>query len=55
MGAWKFVIGSAPFGHLQMGFVAIVLGLELALCLNVAMVPMVITVAVILTPALRSC
>ena len=53
MGAWMFAIGSAPVGHLQMGFVVALLGLDMALYLNGAMVLVVIGVAVLVTPALR--
>ena len=53
MGAWMFAIGSAPLGHLQMGFVAVLLGLDLALYLNGALVLVVIAVALVTTPALR--
>lgn len=53
MGAWMFAIGSAPVGHLQMGFVVALLGLDLALYLNGAMVLVVIGVALLVTPALR--
>ena len=53
MGAWMFAIGSAPLGHLQMGFVAALLGLDLALYFNGAMVLVVIAVALVSTPGLR--
>ena len=53
MGAWMFAIGTAPFGHLQMGFAATLLGLDLALYFSGAMVLVVIAVALIAAPALR--
>ena len=53
MGAWMFAIGSAPIGHLQMGFAATLLGLDITLYLNGAMVLVVIALALVMTPALR--
>ena len=53
MGAWMFAIGSAPVGHLQMGFAATLLGLDVALYLNGAMVLVVIVLALLVTPTLR--
>ena len=53
MGAWMFAIGSAPFGHLQMGFVVAWLGLDLALYLNGFMVLVVIAAGVLIVKELR--
>ena len=53
MGAWMFALGTSPIGHLQMGFAATFLGLDLALYLNGGMVLVVIAVGLVLTPALR--
>ena len=53
MGAWMFALGTSPIGHLQMGFAATLLGLDLALYLNGGMVLVVIALALVLTPALR--
>ena len=46
MGAWMFAIGSAPLGHLQMGFAVAWLGLANALYINGAMVLVVLALAV---------
>lgn len=53
MGAWMFAIGSAPVGHLQMGFLAVLLGVDKALYFNGAMVLVVIALALVISPALR--
>ena len=53
MGAWMFAIGSAPLGHLQMGLVATLLGLDIALFFNGAMVLAVIVFALLFAPRLR--
>ena len=53
MGAWMFAIGSAPVGHLQMGFVVAWLGLDMALYLNGAMVLVVISIALLCVRGLR--
>ena len=53
MGAWMFALGTSPIGHLQMGFAATLLGLDLALYLNGGMVLVVIAVGLVFTPALR--
>ena len=53
MGVWMFAIGSAPLGHLQMGFAATLLGLHVALYLSGGMVLVVIALALLFTPVLR--
>ena len=53
MGAWMFAIGSAPLGHLQMGVVVAMMGLDLALYFNGAMVLVVIAAALWIMPGLR--
>ena len=52
MGAWMFAIGSAPLGHLQMGFAVAWLGLANALYINGAMVLVVLALAVWRSPTL---
>ncbi len=53
MGTWVFAIGSAPLGHLEIGFLATAIGTDWALSLNGMAVVAVIAVALAITPALR--
>ena len=53
MGAWTFAIGTAPLGHLEMGFLAALIGVEQALTLNGLAVLAVLALSLAVTPALR--
>ncbi|MEM7292209.1 MAG: MFS transporter [Pseudomonadota bacterium] len=53
MGAWVVAIGCAPLGHLEIGFLALVVGSSVALYLNGAVVVLVAIAFLVLTPALR--
>lgn len=53
MGAWVFAIGSAPFGHLEIGLLAAFAGTELALYGNGIGVIAVIAIAYVTTKGFR--
>ncbi len=53
MGAWVFAIGSSPFGHLEIGFLTTLAGVELALYSNGMGVIAVITIAYLSNRSLR--
>ena len=53
MGAWVFAIGSAPLGHLEMGALAVSLGVGSALVINGAALIGVGVLATIVVPRLR--
>ncbi len=53
MGAWVFALGSAPLGHLQIGFLAASIGLDLALYANGMLVVATISIALLLSRSLR--
>ena len=53
MGAWVFAIGSAPLGHLEIGFLAAAAGTQVALTVNGLAVIAILAVAILVTPVLR--
>ena len=53
MGAWTFAIGTAPLGHLEMGFLAALIGVEQALTLNGVAVLAILALSLAVTPELR--
>ncbi len=53
MGAWVLAIGSAPLGHLEIGFLATLLGVNQALYLNGVAVIAVVLLFLVAVPALR--
>ena len=53
MGAWTFAIGTAPLGHLEMGFLAALIGVEQALSLNGLAVLAILALSLAVTPQLR--
>lgn len=53
MGAWTLAIGSAPLGHLEMGALAVALGVEGALAANGAALVVVGLITALAVPRLR--
>lgn len=53
MGAWTLAIGSSPLGHLEMGALAVVLGVEGALAVNGAALVAVGLIVALAVPSLR--
>jgi Na+/melibiose symporter-like transporter len=53
MGAWTLAIGSAPLGHLEMGALAVALGVEGALAANGAALVVVGLITTLAVPRLR--
>ena len=53
MGTWVFAIGSAPLGHLEIGFLAAALGVETALYVNGLAVIAIIATVLVIAPAVR--
>ena len=53
MGAWTLAIGSAPLGHLEMGALAVALGVEGALAANGAALVAVGLITALAVPRLR--
>ena len=53
MGGWMLAIGSSPLGHLEVGFLTAAMGVETALVVNGIGVIVLITLALLATPALR--
>lgn len=53
MGAWSLAIGTAPLGHLQMGVLAVSLGVANALVINGAALIIVGLIATLAAPRLR--
>jgi hypothetical protein len=54
MGAWTLAIGSAPLGHLEMGALAVAIGIGNALFVNGTMLILVGIVVFFAAPRLRS-
>jgi hypothetical protein len=54
MGAWTLAIGSAPLGHLEMGALAVAIGIGNALLVNGTMLILVGIVVFFAAPRLRS-
>jgi len=53
MGFWVFAIGWAPVGHLEMGSLSVMLGVDTALLINGAALISVGVIATIAVPRLR--
>ena len=53
MGAWVLAIGFAPVGHLEMGFLAVALGVQNALIINGALLICLGTITTLAVPRLR--
>jgi MFS family permease len=53
MGAWVLAIGLAPVGHLEMGFLAVSVGIQNALIINGALLIVLGIIATLAVPGLR--
>ena len=54
MGAWVFAVGFAPVGHLQMGALAVTLGIGNALAVNGCVLIGIGILTTVLVPRLRT-